>query len=151
METLRLASLTHSHPLSFEQLRTLAPCASERFVAAGGRLLLDGPLHQRLVLLATGRAAVRCAGEQIAELGPGDVFGELARQRPTYVTATVVALTDLSLVLFSTRHLRQLGQTAPEALAELIWTATVAPGDRADAQAAERPPRPHLRLVPAAG
>jgi CPA1 family monovalent cation:H+ antiporter len=150
METVRLASLTNLHPLSFEQLRELAPCASERYVEAGGRLLLDGPLHQQLVLIASGRVAVRCAGEQIAELGPGDVFGELAPQRATYATAKVVALTDLRLVLFSTRLLRRLGQTSPDALEALIWTCAAAPAERAETRGVDRRSTPELALVPAA-
>jgi CRP-like cAMP-binding protein len=113
-------------------------------VGAGGRILLTGPLHQELVLIGSSRAAVRCAGEQVVELGPDDIFGELAPQRATYATAKVVALTDLRLVLFSTRHLRGLAQTAPDALAALC---AMAPSDRAEMQC-RRPARAHLTLVP---
>jgi CRP-like cAMP-binding protein len=149
MDILRLASLAHLHPLSFEQLGELAPCAWERHVAAGGRLLLDGPLHQGLVLIGSGRAVVRCAGEQIAELRSGDVFGRFSAPRTAYRTATVVAVTDLRLVLFSTRDLRQLVQTAPTALGALINACAIAPSDRAARQTGERP-APRLTLVPAA-
>lgn len=149
MDILRLASLGHLHPLSFEQLSELAPCAWERRVPAGGRVLLDGPLHQGLVLIGSGRAVVRCAGEQIAELRSGDVFGRFSPLRTAYETATAVAVTDLRLVLFSTHDLCRLVETAPTALGALISTCAIAPSDRAAAQTGERP-APRLALVPAA-
>jgi len=131
MEVLRLASLTHLHPLSMRQLAEIAPCASELTVLAGQRLLLDGPLHQELVLIGSGRGRVRCAGETVAELGPGDVFGELAPQRSTYATATVMATSDLCLVTFSRRDIRRLRQTAPETVTALLSACAIAPDERA--------------------
>lgn len=146
---MRLASLAHLHPLSFEQLLELAPCASECFVPAGGRLLLDGPLYQELLVIGSGRAVVRCAGERVAELAAGDSFGELAPQRARYATATVLALSDLSLVLFSTRALIGLSETAPDTLDALIRACSISPSDRAATPAGDRPV-PHLTVVPAA-
>ena len=56
--------------------------------------------------VGSGVGLVRCAGETVAELGPGDVFGELSERRPTYATAAVFAATALHLVVFSTRAVR---------------------------------------------
>jgi CRP-like cAMP-binding protein len=120
MEVLRLASLTPLRPLSMRQLTELAPHASELTVLAGHRLLLDGPFAQELVLVGEGRGRVRCAGEPLAELGPGDVFGELAPQRTSYPMATVTAISDLRLVMFSRRDIRRLRETVPDAVAALL-------------------------------
>jgi CRP-like cAMP-binding protein len=132
MEILRLASLTHVHPLSMRQLADLAPYAAELTVRAGHRLLLDGPFAQELVLVGAGRGRVRCAGEAVAELGPGDVFGALRPQRTTYPTATVTAISDLRLVMFSTRDIRLLRSSAPEAIAALLDACALAPWSRAE-------------------
>jgi CRP-like cAMP-binding protein len=132
MEILRLASLTHLHPLSMQQLVDIAPYASELTVSAGHRLLLDGPFAQELVLVAAGRGRVRCAGEAVAELGPGDVFGALAPQRTAYAAATVTAISDLRLVMFSTRDIRLLRQAAPETVAALLAACALAPQQRAE-------------------
>lgn len=142
MEILRLASLTHLHPLDMRRLADIAPYASELTVRAGRRLLLDGPFGQELVLVGAGRGRVRCAGEAVAELGPGDAFGALAPQRAPYPTATVTAISDLRLVMFATRDIRLLRQSAPEALAALL--AASAPAAR------ERAQIPRLALVQAA-
>jgi CRP-like cAMP-binding protein len=141
MEILRLASLTHPQPLNMRQLADIAPHASELTVHAGHRLLLDGPFAQELVLVGSGRGRVRCAGEAVAELGPGDVFGALAPQRTVYPTASVTAITDLRLVMFSTREIRLLRQSAPEAIAALLAACALT--------AQGRDEFPGLALVPA--
>jgi CRP-like cAMP-binding protein len=148
METLRLAALTHLHALDFDELALLAPAAEELWVAAGRRMLLGGPLHHELVLIGSGVGLVRCAGETVAELGPGDVFGELSDRRPAYVTATVFAATALQLVVFSTRALRLVRAQAPEAVATLVAACSLDPAERATALAGPRP-APALTLVAA--
>lgn len=110
-------------------------------VTAGSKLLLDGPFPQALVLITSGCGRVRHAGETVAELGPGDLFGELAPQRPAYAYATVTAVTDLSLVMFSSRQVKLLGKASPEAVASLLGTGFIAPA---------QPAAPHLRLVKSA-
>jgi len=128
MEFLRLATLTYLGSLSVRELAAIAPYAQELMLPAGRRVLLDGPFAQELVLVATGRGSVRCAGETVGELGPGDVFGTLAPRRvAAYPTATVTALGVLRLVTFSTRGLRELGRVAPDVLRTLLAACEQAP------------------------
>jgi CRP-like cAMP-binding protein len=131
MEILPLASLSHLHPMSMQQLAAVAPYASKLTVRAGHRLLLDGPFAQELVLVSAGRGRVRCAGEAVADLRPGDVFGSLAPQRAAYAAATVSAISDLHLVMFSSRDIRMLRQTAPDTVAALLAACSLAPQQRA--------------------
>jgi CRP-like cAMP-binding protein len=149
METLRLAALTHLHSLSFDELGRLAPHAEELWVPEGRRLLLDGPLHVDLALIGAGRGLVRCAGETIAELGPGDVFGELSTRRCTYATATVLVVSALHLVAFSSRALRWLRASAPDTVDVLLAACALDAQERAAALAGPRPV-PALKLVSAA-
>jgi CRP-like cAMP-binding protein len=146
MEILRFSQLTHLHPLSHEQLAQVAPYAAERIIPAGRRLLLDGAFAQELALIAGGRGLVRCAGEAVAELGPGHVFGELAPERPAYETATVTALTELRLVVFSARSIRILRAAAPESLDALVAACSGDPVTSNEEQSAPAP-APHLTLV----
>ena len=139
MDVLRFASLTQLHPLSHAQLAQLAPQASERVIPAGRRLLLAGPFAQELAMISGGRGLVRCAGEAGAELGPGDVFGTLAPEQPVYETATVTALTELRLVVFSARAIRLLHSSAPATLAALVAACAVDPAQRTEAPAGARP------------
>ena len=146
MEILRLASLTHLGSLSLRDLSAIAPYAREVSLAAGRRVLLDGAFAQELVLVASGRGSVRSAGETVGEVGPGDVFGALAPRRTTYATATVMALSALRLVTFSTRDLRELGRIAPDVLQALLDACA----QEAQGRATSRAPRPAPVPPPAA-
>lgn len=133
MEILRLASLTYLQSLTLSELAAIAPLAAEISIPAGRRMLLDGPFAQELVLVATGRGRMRCAGEPAGDLGPGDAFGALAPCRATYATATVTALTDLRLVTFSTRDVEHLRRIAPGTLAALLAACAQGPQQHAAA------------------
>ncbi len=146
IETLRLAALTRLHSLSFDELGQLAPAADELWVPAGRRLLLGGPLHHELVLIAEGLGLLRCAGETLAELGPGDVFGELSMRRSAYGTATVFAATPLHLVVFGTRALRIVREQGPDAVDALLAACSLDAAERARALAGPRP-APALTLI----
>ena len=146
MEALRFAAVTQLHSLSFDELGELAPHAEELWIAAGRRLLLDGLLYHDLALIGAGRGVVRCAGEAIGELGPGDVFGELSTRRGAYPTATLQATTRLHLVAFGRHAVRELRRSAPEALDALLAACSLDMHERATALAGPRP-APGLRLV----
>ena len=146
MDILRFASLPQLAPLSNEQLAQVAPHASERVIPAGRRLLLDGPFAQELVFIAGGRGIVRCAGEPVAELGPGGAFGELAPDRQAYETATITAMTELRLVVVSGRGIRMLREVAPATVEALVAACAFEPGARAE-PAEDPKPASHLSLV----
>lgn len=149
MEALRLASLAQLHALSFEALGRLGRHAGELWVPAGGRLLLGGSLHHELALVAAGRGLVRCAGETVDELGPGDAFGALTAERFVYSTVTVRAVEALHLVVFSAHALRRLRADAPDAVDALLVACAQDPPERSRTLAGPRP-APALKLVPAA-
>ncbi len=120
MELLRLAALAPLSSLTFLQAGEVAPFAKELEIPAGTRLLLDGPFAYELVVVEWGRAEVRFAGERVAELGPGDVFGTAGRSDAAYETASVSALEDMGLVTFTPWDLRRLRRAAPDTLELLI-------------------------------
>ncbi len=141
-----MASLTHLQSLSFQELERLAPHAAEQRLAAGRRVLLGGSMHYELAFIATGRGIVRCAGETVDELGPGDVFGLLSTRRAAYPVATVLAATDLQLVVFDARAIRHLREHEPEAIDALLAACSLDASERSRALAGPRP-SPELTLV----
>jgi len=146
MQTLRLAALTYLHALSFDDLDRLAACAEELWVPPGRRLLLDGCLYHELALITEGRGMVRCAGETIGELGPGDVFGELSARHAGYGTATVRVVEGMHLVAFGSHAMRGLRVSAPDSIAALLAACAIDVRRRAAAPASARP-APELKLV----
>jgi CRP-like cAMP-binding protein len=146
MKIVRLAALPRLRHLRRDQLERVAAEAAERVIPAGRRFLLDGPLASELAIVVAGRGVVRCAGEALPDLGPGDVLGASAPRQPPYATATVTAATDLRLVVFGARALARLRESEPDAAAMLLAACAVPDDDAGDEPADPRPPA-HLRLV----
>jgi len=96
------------------ELETLAPCFEAKALGAGSQLIGEGAAGYSFFVLADGAAVVTCEGVELARLGPGDFFGEMAilgdgRRQATVTTTSPVRV----LVLFGTEF-RRLEQTHPE-------------------------------------
>lgn len=84
-------------PLSPPALEALAARLEPRQLRAGDVVFAQGDPGDDFYLVAAGRVGVVLDGEQVAELGPGESFGEIALLRSVPRTATVTALTDVTL------------------------------------------------------
>jgi CRP/FNR family transcriptional regulator, cyclic AMP receptor protein len=81
--------------LEDKDLESLAGEFNERHFAAGHQIALEGEGGLVFFVVQSGEAAVEVHGEEVARLGPGDSFGEIALidRRPR--TATVTAVTEV--------------------------------------------------------
>ena len=75
---------------------------------AGHRVTLEGFRGHEFYLIVEGRAAVTVGDRRVAELGPGDFFGEVAVLRNGLRSATVTAETRLRCLVLSNDSLEQL-------------------------------------------
>ena len=64
-------------------------------------------------VILSGTVSVRSHGEEVAQLGPGDIVGEAAIVNHSLRTATIVALTPLELIHFSKEQLERLSVEMP--------------------------------------
>jgi voltage-gated potassium channel len=92
----------------------LADWFDSRSTSAGVRLIGEGAAGYSFFVLTDGSAEVTIEGETVAELGPGDFFGELAILGDGYRSATVtMSSPGKVLVMFGT-DFRRLQQEKPE-------------------------------------
>ena len=97
--------------LSARQLRVIAREANEFQGPAGKVLTRQGDMGREFILILEGSARVEVDGKQIAQLGPGDFFGEMSLLDGKLRAASVIADTQLVyLVIHWGAFLRLLGQ-----------------------------------------
>ena len=70
------------------------------------------PADKAYVLL-NGTVSVRNDGKEVAQIGPGEIFGEAAIVRHTLRTAQIVALTPLEVIHFTADAIRELIDEMP--------------------------------------
>ncbi len=97
----QLAGLPLFSACSGRDLQRLAGAADELDVAAGTELTTQGTVGREAFVIIAGTAQVSKDGRAAAELGPGDHFGEMALLDGGPRTATVTALTDMTVLVLS--------------------------------------------------
>lgn len=68
----------------------------------------------QLYVILSGEAEVRRDGEVVAQLGKGDVFGEMAILSDRHRNADVVATTVMSMMTMTAGAFRQIAEAYPE-------------------------------------
>ena len=129
MDAARLEGLWLFSSLSREELERVARWTDELEVPAGRELAQEGSFAHEFFVIEDGSAAVLKDGERIAELGPGDFFGEIGLLETERRTASVVADTPLRVIVMFQREFKQMEREMP-AVAERIRAAIRARLDR---------------------
>jgi CRP-like cAMP-binding protein len=112
----RLKSIPLFADISDEELVQIATFAQEISVAAGRVLVREGDFSYEFMAIEEGEAEVTRGGEHVADLGPGDFFGEMGLLEKTLRNATVTAKTPMQLVTLTGWDLRRIERTVPHAV-----------------------------------
>jgi CRP/FNR family cyclic AMP-dependent transcriptional regulator len=115
----RLKKIPVFADLSGEERDHIAALAAEVSVPAGKELVREGDYSYDVLAIEEGTARVDRHGEHIADLGPGDVFGEMGVLKREQRNATVVATSPMMLVTLTSWDIRRLQKTAPNAVDHL--------------------------------
>jgi CRP/FNR family cyclic AMP-dependent transcriptional regulator len=119
MDAEGLASIPLFASLEEDTRRKLAFWVSELSVSDGKHLVEEGDYSYDLFIIQEGTAAVEHEGQTVAELGPGDFFGEMGVLQGAQRNATVVAKTPMRLLTLSSWDVKRLRKDAPEVLEQL--------------------------------
>jgi CRP/FNR family cyclic AMP-dependent transcriptional regulator len=115
----RLKSLPLFGDVSDEELSQIATLAQEIGVEAGRDLVREGDFSYEFMAIQEGEAEVTRQGEHVADLGPGDFFGEMGPLEKTLRNATVTARTPMRLITLTGWDLRRIERTVPQAVARV--------------------------------
>src|SRR6476646_4762551 len=107
--------------LDNRQLKTLAARCRERTVGPGTNVTTEGEMSGvGFFVVGSGEASVNVGGKDVATLGPGDHFGEIALVREAVRTATVTATTELRLLEIPFWDFRDFAHANPDVTWKLL-------------------------------
>ena len=119
MDATRLKSIPIFEEVGDDELAQIAPFAQEVSVEEGKVLVREGDYSYEFMAIEEGTAEVTRGGDHVADLGPGDFFGEMGLLEKTLRNATVTARTPMQLVTLTGWDLRRIERTVPEAVARV--------------------------------
>jgi CRP/FNR family cyclic AMP-dependent transcriptional regulator len=118
----RLKTIPLFEKFSEDELRQIAPFAEETSAEAGNVLVREGDYSYQFVAIEEGTVKVTRAGETVAELGPGDFFGEMGLLEKSLRTATVEATSPMRLITLTGWDMARVEKAMPEAIEQLHRT-----------------------------
>ncbi len=113
MDYKRLEGVRFFSSLSKKELEKLAQWTDEISVDTGHELAREGEFAHEFFVIEEGSAEVIQHGERVAELGPGDFFGEIGLIETERRTATVVATRPMQLIVMFQREFKQMEKEMP--------------------------------------
>ena len=122
MDASRLDGIRLFSGLSKKELGQLARHMDELTVREGDELATEGRFAHEFFVIEDGAAEVIQGGERIAELGPGDFFGEIGLLETERRTATVRATSEMEVIVMFAPDFKKMEREQP-AVADRIRSA----------------------------
>jgi CRP/FNR family transcriptional regulator, cyclic AMP receptor protein len=116
LDASRLKSIPLFEDVPDEELAQISTFAQEVTVGQGRELVREGDFSYEFMTIEEGDAEVTRDGQHVADLGPGDFFGEMGLLEKTLRNATVTAKTPMKLVTLTGWDLKRMERHIPEAI-----------------------------------
>ena len=113
MKPERLQKVPLFEGLSDDELKTLGGWTDEVEVPSGKFLVRQGAYPHEFMVIEDGAVEVTHNDNRLAELGPGDFFGEMALLSNHPRMASIVAISDVKLVVMHERNFRAMEESMP--------------------------------------
>ncbi len=102
-----------------DALKRVATFAELESYPEGAAVVKEGGYANDFFAIEDGTAKVEKDGEKLADLGPGDVFGEQALLEGEQRSASVIATSPLRVIKIAHWELDKMKRDMPDAVAEL--------------------------------
>ena len=102
-----------------ESLAKIAPFTTVDEFASGKEVVREGGYSNDFYVITEGNAKVEREGEHLADLGPGDVFGEQGLLEKQQRSATVTATDTLRVIKIEHWELSRMKKSMPEVVDQL--------------------------------
>ncbi len=122
MDSGRLKSIPLFEDIEENELAQIATFAQEVSVEAGRNLVREGDFSYEFMVIEEGEAEVTREGQHVADLGPGDFFGEMGLLERTLRNATVTAKTPMLVVTLTGWDLKRMERSVPQAVERVRQT-----------------------------
>lgn len=109
----RLKSVPLFASLSKRELDLVLKQADHLRFPARYRVVREGATGEEFWMVLEGKLSVHRGGQEVAELGPGDFFGELAVLDPAPRDADIVSTTPVELLVIGRRRFWTLMEGSP--------------------------------------
>jgi CRP/FNR family cyclic AMP-dependent transcriptional regulator len=119
MDEERLKAIPLFAGLNRKERRALAPRADEVELEQGRVIVREGEWAYEFFAIEDGTAEVRRGEQLLAELGPGDFFGEMGLVGDTRRNANVIASSPLKVVVMTAQAFRQTSRELPDVAAKI--------------------------------
>jgi CRP-like cAMP-binding protein len=119
MDAARLRKLPLFSDLSDKEREQIAKWADEVEVPAGKHLIDQGQFGYEFFVIEEGKAEVKRGDEVIAQLGPGDFFGEIALLEADRRTASVIATEPLRTIVMTRQQFISMEEAMPSVAAQV--------------------------------
>jgi CRP-like cAMP-binding protein len=116
MDPALLSRLPFFSELSDEEVEAIAGAADEVSVAEGRDIVREGDFSYDVFVIVDGAAKVHRDGETVAELGPGDFFGEGGVLGKGLRAASVTTTEPTRLVTLNHWDIQRLRKEIPQVL-----------------------------------
>lgn len=142
----RLSRIDVLSPLSPEEHAAIAAATRVHTFAKGETIIRHGSAGDSMFVVYEGNVSVRVDDDEIARLGEGDFFGEMALLTGETRAADVVALTDVTAIELAKDALQPVLQEHPELAAAISARITERRGNLASLKAASNEDAQHTIL-----
>ncbi len=119
MDALELSQIPIFSDVDDDELKKVGASAESVEFSERAEILREGDFSRALLAIEEGTVEVTRGGEHIANLGPGDIFGEAGVVNDAVRNATVTTTSRLRLIIMGHLEVQRLQKNAPETYARI--------------------------------